>query len=149
MIQRIQSLYLLLASVAGFGQFGLPYLRAEAGSPATAQPVFADLSLTPTDNPGLIGLCILVGIVSLAAVFLFKNRQLQARITTGALLCSVLLAVLLAFTVQQLTAQGQPNSGIQYQAGLALPAVSALFQWLAGKAIRKDEALVRSMDRLR
>ncbi len=149
MIQRIQSIYLLLASMAGFGQFGLPYLRTASDNPATTLPALSDQVFNPLDNPGLLGLSILSGLISFVAVFLFKNRSLQGRVTGGALLCSALLAALLSISTYQILS-GLPTGGsVQYQAGLALPTVSLLLQWLAGKSIKKDEALVRSADRLR
>ena len=149
MIQRIQSVYLLLASFAGFGQFGLPYLRTASDNPASTLPALSDQVFNPFDNPGLLGLSILSALLSLVAIFIFKNRAVQGRITGGAVLCSVLLAVLLGISTYQILS-GLPTGGsVQYQAGLALPAVSLLLQWLAGKSIKKDEALVRSVDRLR
>ena len=149
MIQRIQTLFLFLASCAGAGQFAVPYLSADAGNPATTLPVLADSVFNPLDNPGLIGLCALGAVVSLAAIFLYRNRSLQRRITGGAILVSILTAVLLGFTIWQ-TTKSMPEGGVlHYQAGLALPVLSLIFQWLAGRYIGKDEALVRSMDRLR
>jgi hypothetical protein len=149
MIQRIQTIFLFLASCAGAGQFVLPYSGTETGNPASTLPVFTDLVFTPLDNPGLIGLCALGSIVSLVVIFLFRNRALQGRLTGAAMVVSVLTAALLGFTLWQ-TTQAMPEGGsVHYQAGVALPAVALVMQWLAGRAIRKDEALVRSMDRLR
>jgi Domain of unknown function (DUF4293) len=150
MIQRIQSIYLLLAAAAGFGQFGLPYLRADAASPAVAAvPALADAVFNPLDNIGLTGLCALSGAVSLLAIFLFRNRPLQARVTGGALSACIMSALLLGFTLYQMMNALQQSGSVQYQAGLALPALGLIFNWLAGRAIKKDEALVKSMDRLR
>ena len=149
MIQRIQSVYLLLASLAGFGQFGLPYLRTTSDNPASTLPALNDQVFNPFDNPGLLGLSVLSGLISFVAIFIFKNRALQGRMTGGALLCSVLLAVLLSFSTYQILSSMPPGGSVQYQAGLALPTLSLLLQWLAGKSIKKDEALVRSVDRLR
>jgi len=149
MIQRVQTLFLFLASCAGAGQFALPYLSADAGNPAVTLPVLADSVFNPLDNPGLIGLCALCAVVSLAAIFLFRNRSLQRRITGGAMLVSVLTAALLGFTLWQ-TVKAIPEGGaVHYQLGLALPLLGFVFQWLAGHYIKKDENLVRSMDRLR
>ncbi len=149
MIQRIQSVYLLLASLAGFGQFGLPYLRTAPDNPATTLPALSDQVFNPFDNPGLLGLSILSALISFVAIFIFKNRSLQGRMTGGAVLCTVLLAVLLGFSTYQILGSLPAGGSVQYQAGLALPAISLLMQWLAGKSIKKDEALVRSVDRLR
>jgi len=149
MIQRIQTIFLMLASAAGFGQFAAPYLRTEAGNPAANLPVLADQVLNPLDNPGLLGLCALSGIVSLAAIFLYKNRPLQARLSGGGAVASLLLGGLAAFVVFQTMQQIPSGGSVQYGAGLALPAVAMLLNWLAGRFIKKDEKLVRSMDRLR
>ena len=149
MIQRIQSIYLLLASVAGFSQFGIPYLRTTSDNPASTLPALADQVFNPMDNPGLLGLSVLSGLLSFVAIFIFKNRAVQGRITGGAVLCSALLSVLLSFSTYQLLSGLPAGGSVQYQAGLGLPALSLLLQWLAGKSIRKDEALVRSVDRLR
>ncbi len=149
MIQRIQSVYLLLASMAGFGQFALPYLRTTSDNPASALPALSDQVFNPLDNPGLLGLSILSALISFVAIFLYKNRGMQGRITGGAVLCSALLAALLGVSTYQLMGNLPTGGSVQYQAGLALPAVSLLLQWLAGRSIKKDEALVRSVDRLR
>lgn len=149
MIQRIQTVFLFLAACLSAAQFFLPYERAETGNPATTMVVFADTVFNPFDNPGLMGLCALACLVSISAVFLYRNRALQARITGGAMLASVLLIALLAFSLYQISRSIPHGGSVQYQAGLVMPLAALLFQWLAGRAIRKDEALVKSMDRLR
>lgn len=149
MIQRIQTVFLFLASCLSGAQFLLPYERTDAGNPAATLPAFSDGVFNPLDNPGLAGLSALAALVSIAAVFLYKNRPLQARITGGALLSSVLLLALLAFSMYQIAGAIPAGGSVQYQAGLALPVLALICQWLAGRAIRKDEALVKSMDRLR
>jgi hypothetical protein len=149
MIQRIQTIFLLLASAAGFGQFAAPYLSTEAGNPATSLPALSDNILNPLDNPGLLGLCALSGVVSLAAIFLFKNRFLQARLAGGAALASIMLAALAGFVIFQIFQQMPSGGSVQYGIGLGLPVVALIFNWLAARFIRKDEALVRSADRLR
>lgn len=149
MIQRIQTIFLLLASAAGFGQFAVPYLSTDTGNPAATMPALADNVVNPLDNPGLLGLCALSGIASLAAIFLFRNRLLQARLAGGAGVASALLIVLAGFVVYQILQQLPSGGSTHYEAGLALPVVALIFNWLAVRFIKKDESLVRSMDRLR
>ena len=149
MIQRIQSIFLLLASGAVFGQFGLPYLETAPNDPSRTMPVLADGVFNPFDNIGLLGLTVLSGLVSFLAIWLYKNRGLQSRLTIGALLSSGLLLALAGFTAYNTLASLPPGGSAHYQAGLALPVVALVFQWLAGRAIGKDERLVKSMDRLR
>jgi len=153
MIQRIQSLFLLLASGLLSGQFVVPYFT----TPTTPQPgageyvlpaSLSDGALTPIDNPGLLGLTALGVLCSIVAIFLFKNRSLQGQITGISTVVSVLLTALAAFVFFQ-TKQQLPQSVGSFGFGLALPVLALLCQYLAQKSIRKDENLVRSMDRLR
>ena len=149
MIQRIQSLFLLVAAGAIFAQFGLPYLSAATGNPAQTMPQLADGALNPMDNYGLLGLTLLDGLVSLAAIFLYQNRPTQSRITMGSQLLSLALLIL-AGVIAKLTMDNLPEGGVTtYGLGWALPIIAAITQWLAMRSIRHDEQLVRSMDRLR
>jgi Domain of unknown function (DUF4293) len=145
MIQRIQTLFLLFASGALGGQFGLPYLQAGTETDR-AIPALADGVLNPLDNIGILGLTVLSGVLALAGIFLFRNRALQTQIATLSMLCAILLTVLAGFTAYTLW---QANPTAHWNAGLGLPALAAVLQGLAARYIRKDEALVRSMDRLR
>jgi hypothetical protein len=52
-------------------------------------------------------------------------------------------------TESDLTAAGASDLVSEFQFGALLPIVSALFTWLARRSILADEALVRSVDRLR
>lgn len=149
MIQRIQSIFLLLASGALGGQFAVPYLQTPAEDPARMLPALADGVLNPLDNPGLLGLTGLAALISFIAIFLFKNRSLQARLAMVAAGIGVMLLVLAGFTTKTTLDQTPIGGNTQLAAGLALPVLALVLNWLAARAIRKDEALVRSMDRLR
>ncbi|MEQ1744853.1 MAG: DUF4293 domain-containing protein [Saprospiraceae bacterium] len=149
MIQRIQTLFLLLAAGALGGQFVFPYLQTADGDPARTLPALSDGAFNPLDNPGILGLTGLGAIISVTAVFLFKNRPLQARLALTATGTSVMLTALLAFSVKTTLNQVPQGGAAQMAAGLAMPLLAVALNWLAAKAVRKDEALVRSMDRLR
>ena len=150
MIQRIQTIYLALAAAAALGQFSLPYLAATAtGTLTAAVPAFSDGRLNPLDNVGLMGLTALAALLSVVAVFLFRNRPLQGRLAGGAALASVLLLVLAALTTKQTLDAVPMGEAAHFHAGLGLPVLALLCQWLAMRNIGKDEKLVRSMDRLR
>ncbi len=149
MIQRIQTVFLLLAAGALGSQFFFPYLQTSDGDPARSLPVLSDGVLNPLDNPGLLGLTGLGAIISLAAIFLFKNRPLQTRLALTATGVGIMLAVLLAITTKMTLDQVPMGGTAQFSSGLTLPVFAAVLNWLAARAIRKDESLVRSMDRLR
>lgn len=150
MIQRIQTVYLALAAAASLGQFALPYLAAAVTAPLSfAVPALNDGHLDPTDNIGLLSLTALVSLLALVAVFLFRNRPLQGKLTGGAAIASVLMLVLAGLTTKQTLDAVPAGESVQFHAGLALPLVALLCAWLAMRNIGKDEKLVRSMDRLR
>lgn len=144
MIQRIQTVFLFIAAVFAGLPLWLPYL-----SGTSEQTVFADGQFNAFDNIGLLGLSIMSGVLGLVAIFLYSNRPLQARLTGAGALVSLLAALLLAFTVYQIYSAEQPNHPLQLGASLVLSPLAVLLFFLALRAIRKDERLVRSMDRLR
>lgn len=150
MIQRIQSIYLLLAAVALGLQFVLPYASAPADAVAGASTTFADGVFNLNDRMWLLINSVLAAGLALAAVFFYKNRPTQSFVTSIGVFSATILSIYLAVQCYMLIGEaGQGVSSIHYQAGVGMPALSVLLMWLANRAIRKDEALVRSSDRLR
>ena len=144
MIQRIQTIFLLLASVAALSLYKLPF--ASAGKTDIA-PFLSDGIFNVMDHPGFMGLFGLGGLLLLLAIFLFKNRMLQMRVTLFAsvlVLLGLILIPVLLFQAGETVIQM-----LQVKPGMYIPAVAVFFGLLARRAIRKDEKLVKSMDRLR
>jgi Domain of unknown function (DUF4293) len=145
MIQRIQSIFLLLAGASGFGVLALPFATTAESVQGTA---FSDNAFSTADNIGLLVLFALSGALAVADIFLFNNRKLQIKIGQIALLVNVLgivLAGVLYWQAQAGLGSSQPNVA----AGFGLPIAFFAFVALAIRSIKKDEALVRSADRLR
>ena len=144
MIQRIQSLFLLLSSAAFWTEFALPFATTDVAS----QGVMNDLVYNIHDSPVLIGLTIIGGLVTLSAIFLFNNRPLQKRLSYLGIVMAILLP-LIAFLLIYNERTGDALSTINYDLGIFPPLVALIFAVLAGRAIGKDDKLVKSMDRLR
>ena len=149
MIQRIQSLYLLIASGAFSSLFALPFLTTTSNNAATTVPQMADGSLNLFDNIGLMGLTVLTTAIALASIFLYKNRNLQGKIAGLGILTGALLLILAAIATQGVRSAIPSDGTVQFGLGWGAPVVGAVLLWLASRAIQKDERLVRSMDRLR
>lgn len=146
MIQRIQSLYYLLAGMAQLGLFALP--MATALPPAGTPGVFADGQYNLNDQIGLLVTAGITAGLALIAIFLFKSRSLQIRLGQTALLLGLLfLGAGLYFLFSGSTQIG--GAAIQPGIGAVLPIIFLVFTFLGNKAVKKDEALVKSMDRLR
>jgi len=146
MIQRIQTIYLILASGAAFGLLALPF--ASTTNAVAASTLFADGMYNLQDNIGLLVLFAGAGLLSLIAVFLFKNRKTQSllgRFSIVANIIGLVLAIILFMQDRDALGAATPEDGM----GLYLPIVFLVFGLLAQRAINKDEKLVRSMDRLR
>lgn len=144
MIQRIQSIFLLLASGAFWAEFALPFATSEAASPG----VLSDSVYNIHDSSILLALTIIGGLVTFGAIFLYNNRGLQKRLTYLGVVMAILLplvAFLLIYNERTGEALGAVNDGL----GIYPPIVALIFAVLAGRAIGKDDKLVKSMDRLR
>ena len=144
MIQRIQTIFLLLSSVSFWGLFGLPFAKSGATMPG----IFSDQLYNVFDNPILIALTVIGGLIALIAIFLFKNRPLQKKLNYGIITVSILLlAVALLLVLQDGTSESMAS--ITEGFGLGLPVFAIIFSLFANRYIGKDDKLVKSMDRLR
>lgn len=136
MIQRIQTIYLLLVV---FLNAGLPFL-VPLWKDGTGTEVLA------VNKPAVLGAFFFSALLALVAVFLFKNRKGQFVLDR---LNIVLNFVLLGFFVYWLLMMPGGMEISEKGIGIFLPIGSIVFLVLANKAIKKDEDLVKSVDRLR
>jgi hypothetical protein len=138
MIQRIQSVYLLLVTIACIAYIFIPFgqIRNDAGLLET----IAIKQVTPIMIEDIV-----LAVVAFIAIFLYNNRKLQMKVVLLSILLSVVLIGLFIFGLTQ-------HIGIQnyvFKIGAILPVFILLFNVLAYFSIKSDEKLVRSMDRLR
>jgi hypothetical protein len=146
MIQRIQSIFLLLAAAANFSLFGLPFAATQ--DDVIKNEIFADHVFNLQDHIGLLIFFTLAGVLALVAIFLFRNRRLQMRLT----IFSVIALIFgMAFGVVYFlnNSGGLENVVVYDRAGAYVPIAGLVFDLLAYRFILKDERLVQSMDRLR
>ena len=136
MIQRIQTIYLLLTALsAGVLQFWLPLWYTVEGA-----AVFA------LSQIWILVAFIGVALLALIALFTFKNRQHQFVLNRLNMLLNLFLLGSFVFRTLKLSGEtAVSEKGI----GLLIPVFSIVLLVLANKAIRKDEELVKSVDRLR
>ncbi len=144
MIQRIQSIWLFLGGLCFLAQW-LPNIII-ASTRAEGPGVFADLVFYTQESFVLLLGAGVAGLLVLIAVFLYKERIMQILITAVASLIQMLLGIGVPF--YQINHAGKMDQ-FTPGAGLWLTALGLMFCWLATRAIRKDENLVKSMDRLR
>jgi len=140
MIQRVQTLWLLAASLCGF--LTLKFSFFSGNKLVNNQKLF--LSLTATTNILLLILTIATAIASLVIVFLYKDRKMQLRLTLVTALVSL---INIAFFFSE-TKKFLPNEG-NYDITAFFPFLIPVFLVLAARGIYKDQKLIKSVDRLR
>ncbi|OFY99693.1 MAG: hypothetical protein A3K10_01465 [Bacteroidetes bacterium RIFCSPLOWO2_12_FULL_31_6] len=158
MIQRPQSVYFAIASIF---TLLLLYVNISFFSVSNGYAVSLNaLGLTPSEAIEKLSLnirtlsltitTIISGFISLVALFLYKNRSLQirlARITIVLLATIIAQSILLTEDVfNQLQTLGYEKT---YYWGFAFPFISIALIVLALLGVKKDEALIKSMDRIR
>ncbi len=159
MIQRVQSLFLIAVVVCLVtAQFFPVWQKLDATGETGALLKVTHTEIYSPPEPvsreyfptAVLGLLILVGIVvAVVALFRFRNRMLQLKL--GAVNSLVLagflgLSVYFTFRMEQMIPLAGEGT---YDFGMYLPAAALICNLLANRFIRKDEALVRSVDRIR
>lgn len=136
MIQRIQTIWLLLAAAASFASLKLSFYSGKKDA-----VLFEQLSGS-TGGFLLLVLSVAVALLAVVSIFLFKNRKLQMRLALAAMLLQL---VVLFLYIQQTAAFLEGTYTLTSVVSFAVPVLLIL----AVLGIRKDEKLIKSMDRLR
>ena len=136
MLQRIQSIYLLLVALL----MALVPIWLPVWVNASGENVFA------IHKTFIFTAFIISALLAFITIFLFKNRKLQFVLNR---LNMILNVTLLGFFVYwSLNLSGETEIS---EKGIAMfiPVISIVLLVLSNKAIKKDEDLVKSVDRLR
>jgi len=138
MLQRIQTIYLLVSALISAGLiFIFPLFQVEGHD---GRWVYAQHDMV------ILSLFLGSALLSLVTIFRYKNRKAQFML--GRLNIILNFFLLGFFVYRSLNVSGETvvsEKGI----GMFLPIFSIVVLVLANKAIKKDEDLVKSVDRLR
>lgn len=153
MIQRIQTIYLLIVTLLAALGCSLPLVDFDNGllcrtltawqlSSATAAPVEQTAHFW-----GLFAISILIPVVAFVTIFLYRKRMVQIRLCIFNMLLMLGYYVVLGVCVWQVV----DKFGGDFRPHLAalFPLIELILTWLAVRGIGKDEAKVRAADRLR
>ncbi len=156
MIQRIQSLWFLLAGVIMGLMIFMPWAAVNNGENIMLfsfrgfasegtwcwMPVYW---IAPV-------IAAIVGLLSLGNIFLFNNRTLQVRVCLFNIILSVLWYAVMAGVVFFAFKKGNMEFGanmFNVLIATAFPLVAIILTWLGMRGVLKDDALVKSLNRLR
>ncbi|MBK8954687.1 MAG: DUF4293 domain-containing protein [Saprospiraceae bacterium] len=144
MIQRIQTLWLFLAGVCFLAQWK-PGMEL-ASTPTEGLSVFADkIYFCSESYVVLIGSGV-SGILALIAIFLYNERVMQILLVAVSSLIQMIMGIGIPFYI--INKAGKINQ-FEPGMGLWLSGLGLFLCWLATRSIRKDDTLIKSMDRLR
>lgn len=142
MIQRIQSVYLLLGAIALVGLLFFDSLWQ-----STAAATYGWFI------PAVVGLGVVTAGVGLVAIFMYNNRERQRRVVVGVQLGTVLMLAALyggLFLTNGLNVRTAGGAlDVNKIVMLVLPVVAYAFFYLARRGIESDIELLKSVDRLR
>ncbi len=153
MIQRIQTLFLLVSTVALVASYFIPFgslpdgiqvLELRSYGVKSQEGVYLDTVSTWWFHIPLS----MVIVANLWTLFLYNDRRRQILILKVTFLLFAVSFVLLSMYINE---AGKAYSNIKMKPGISvvLVFVGLALNWLAARAIRKDEELVRSVDRIR
>jgi hypothetical protein len=155
MIQRIQTLYLILITILSviflnghiikfaegpqnvlyIGSEGISIMNNTGGS----ETVW--ILLLPAS------LVILISLISLVSIFFFRKRKIQIKMAAAIIILVCLL--MLASAYYYISVAKEYSGGIKPGINVIILPVMLLVSYLAYRGIKKDEDLVKSYDRLR
>lgn len=154
MIQRIQSVYLVIAMLLSAGYFFFPFsvkiFNLDEGEAVYKLLIYgvqkADGNIEP--NFLLLALCILLIVILVLAVFMYKNRKLQIKICwMSVIFC---LAIITAdYFLSDAMGKEMGVKNPVYMIASYIPVFQFILLRLAIRAIQRDEKLIRSAERIR
>lgn len=159
MIQRIQSVYLLIAAIATVILLFMPLGYIYTNDYAFIYNAFVIKDVTP--DASVLSSTIYIGILlivctalSVIAIFSYKNRPRQIKIVYADMIIFLFTILLMLYIYPDIVI---PKMGIfqrgfdfQFNPWILIPLVpAAVCLFLANKAIKKDENMVKAADRLR
>ena len=152
MLQRIQTVYLLIVALLMVGVLFLPLAALQS---AGAAYLFDAAGVrTLAEQPELVyptwalfGLTAVIALIALITVFLYKKRVLQIRLSVFNAILMVGFYALFGFFVY--TFKNSTEVALTVKIALSFPLIALILNYLAIRNIGADEVLVRSLDRLR
>ena len=147
-IQRIQSIYLLIAVILMVVFAFFPALTFELADKTVLYGALeSGRAGSMHINPLLLTLIILITFLAFVDIFLFKNLQRQMTVCFVDIIIG--LAMLVAICIQAFVVGNREGWTVSWQWYVLLPILSIIFLMLAHKAMSNDKKKLRDADRLR
>ncbi len=149
MIQRIQTVYLLLAAIVTIAGLCMPIAVIDVGGKNIAEVY--NLWMSFGNGHGffvplipMFVLLIFSSFIEVVTIALYKKRPMQSKFCIASMVLYILYYAVAAYALHTMT-----GDNVTPSLPLAFPGVSFILVILANRAIKSDEKLVRAADRLR
>ncbi|QYH39765.1 DUF4293 domain-containing protein [Algoriphagus sp. NBT04N3] len=160
MIQRVQTIFLFLVVICMGVTIGSTlWVQNQTGSGTADSWELTAFVLNNLDSTGeviqssskwyIATLASFAGLLALISIFQYKNRTRQMMFNMINSLIMVGLVVAVFLTTNGINSAINAVESGSYQLGFWVILAAMVFNMLANRFIRKDEALVRSVDRIR
>ena len=153
MIQRVQSIYLLLAGLFPAITFFVPILHfvGENNQGLTMYSLGYDATLFP-EMAGvklfaLAAFTFLMVLAPILTIFRYKKRRTQIQSINITFLFTI--AWYIIFGTEAYSVMNETGLSLSFDVCVLLPLLGIVSLWMARRAIRKDEELIRAADRIR
>ena len=152
MIQRIQSIYLLVAAILMAVTVFSPLAFLADG----ANGYFIYRCLGFFENGvglnyptwGVVAIVSLTTVLSIVSIFMYKNRKLQIKLSYAAIV-GILVSYATIYTYLQTGLAATAATLVNVKYGVIFPIIALIFIVLAITKIKADEKLVQSLNRIR
>lgn len=156
MIQRKQTLFLILAAVCGVAMYFFPLVSFYSELNTFKLYVYDFKNMAPSSDIAfgimtvlpLIVVSAAIILLSIYTIFKYKNRILQVKLVRFNMLLTIFFVAGVFFLYPRL-AEKHISANPEFEMGVYFTIGILLFLYLANIFILKDEKLVRSLDRLR
>ena len=158
MIQRIQSVYLLISTIFLVLSFFFPYLTfgdVESGNYVNLTicwvTYFGDVKANIESSYYTVSILVSIAtLISFFTIFLYKNRLLQIKLLRANVLLQTLFYALVFYLKDSISmAPAELINDYEFNISISFVAVSIIMNLLAIKGIKYDEKLVKAADRIR
>ena len=142
MIQRIQSVWLLLSSASFLLLSRLPIATG-------VKTDGSEVKLMADERLHIMLFAIVLLVLPLITIFLFKNRVGQKKLIWVHSLLAILMVTFFWLAKDAFTAVEPPFASSAYGLGVIVPIIGLVFNVLAFRGIRADEKLIKAADKFR
>ena len=145
MIQRKQTIWLLVASLLSVCLFYFDLYRVHV----MVNNADTVMSVRVGNDYLLLLVALVTAVLPFIDIFLFKNRKRQRNLAALSIVLNIAFIALMIWKISNFNNQNPTATDHTYWVGAVIPVISIIFLIMAINGIRKDQKLVKSLDRLR